>query len=128
MSHLQPLDIISRKMNTEGFNVSKSYLVKVATKRIHQNLDYVFRYGRVVFTVSRDWKYPVVHMYALHARTGLLAAVHSFMKDVWQHTLHQHLIAPIKNETVAKIAMRFGWRETGMDWNKFRQFKIERPQ
>lgn len=125
---MDALDIIARKANPEGFPVSKRYLVKVATKRIHNNLDLVFRYGRIVFTVSRDWKYPVVHMYALHARTSLLPAVGCFMKDVWQQTPRQYLVAPIKQETVVKIALRFGWREIGLDENKFRLFRVERPQ
>ncbi len=125
---MDALTIIERKMNPEGFNLSKRYLVKVATKRIHKNLDLVLRYGRVVFTVSRDWKYPVVHMYALHARTSLLTAGARFMKDVWRHTSSQYLVAPIKQETVAKIALRFGWIEVGVDQYRFRLFRIERPQ
>lgn len=125
---MDALEIIERKMNTEGFNVSKHYLVKVATKRIHRNLDTVLRYGRVVFTVSRDWKYPVAHMYALHARTSLLPAFSCFMKDVWKQVPHQYIVGPVRNETVAKICRRFGWREVGIDQYGFRIFRIERPQ
>lgn len=122
------LEIIQDKVSPEGFNVPQELLATLAVERVLHGDDKVFRYGRVVLTVSRDPEKPSVHLYAKDSGTELLSALARFHEEVWNRVRHQFLIAPIQNDRIAQIALRFGWKHVGWTPSGIRLFRIERSQ
>jgi hypothetical protein len=106
---MTPLDIITAKVSSEGFPVPRELLIKAVERRFAQGRDLLFVFGPVVFTVTKDKTPPRVHMYSKGAGTGLLSATAKFHSELWKHVHTDVVVAPISNESVAKLALRFGW-------------------
>lgn len=126
---MSAIDIIIKKVSTEGFPVSRERLVDYVLRQINDGEVLVFHYHPVVFTVGVMPEYPVVHIYSDDAGHGIFQASKSFMQDVWKRTNHDYMIAPILSRGVKALARRAGWRSTG-DWypTGHEVYIIERPK
>jgi len=125
---MRPLDIIAEKLSTEGLDIPRGLLVQAARTRVTSGRDWVFAYGDLVFTVSKDPNWPSVHIYSLGVGTGLLKASRQFMDKVWERTGHERLLAPIKERRVMKLAERFGWHPVGHTRSGHTIYVIARPK
>lgn len=126
---MRPIDVITKKVSTEGFPVSRELLLDYVIRQIETDEVTVFHYHPVVFTVGNMPEYPVVHIYSDDAKHGLFRAAQSFMRDVWTVMSHEYMIAPILSEGVKSLARRSGWRSTN-NWypTGHEVYIIERPK
>ena len=108
---MNSLQIIKSKVSNEGFPVDRDILVKSACSRVQSGKDKVFRCGSLVFTISTDTTIPILHLYSEGAGTSLLKYSRRFMDRVWKETGYRHIVAPILSQKVARLAIRFGWKE-----------------
>lgn len=98
--------IINRMAWSEGFDIPREVIARLAVDDIRSGADMVHQYGGVVFTVEIES--GVVHLYSI-GTTSLLTATRRFMKDVWKTGLTE-LYAPILSEKLESAAKRFGWK------------------
>lgn len=108
------LDVIRARVDPEGYAVPKQELADMMERRVIDGLDHVFDCGALVFTVSKNPQYPVVHLFGAGPGRLMLAAGRRFMREVWAATGHVFLLAPVKNATVLKCCKRAGWRVVGI--------------
>lgn len=107
---MTPIDIITKKVSPEGFNIPREVLVSHVLGQVEGGTTRLFHYHPVVFTVSLIPEYPVVHIYSDEAGHGLLRAARQFMRDVWEEVDHNVLVAPILSKGVKSLAKRVGWK------------------
>jgi hypothetical protein len=107
---MTPLDIIAAKVSSEGFPVPRELLAAKAVERAADGRDLIIVVDKVVFTVSRDKRPPRVHMYSAGVGMNILSISARFQKELWKRIDSDVVVAPIRNESVAKLAMRFGWK------------------
>jgi hypothetical protein len=127
---MRAVDIIAAKANPEGFEslFSQESLAKFLLGRVAKGEDIIMRFGPVVFTVAKDPKEPLVHIYSAGTGAGLLTATERFHRAVWGKTKHRFLLAPIDNLGVQKLAERFGWVDTGRRPMGFSIYLLRRPR
>lgn len=119
---MNALEIVSKKISTEGFPVDEFLLRRHALLQA-QNA-YLFHYDRVVFVVDRTR--PVLHLYADDSGAALLQASRQFIADVWPSVPYQFLIAPIINPRVMRLATRFGFRPGEMLASGHTLYRLDR--
>lgn len=122
------IGVIQRKASNEGHAVPQEVVARYAVNQVLQGYHYVMDCGPLVFTVAHNRANPVVHMYGEGDITKMLAAGAEFMRRVWVETGHQFLLAPIKEPTIARCAVRAGWRKVGMKPHGHAVYRIERPK
>lgn len=110
---MNAIDIIRKKITTEGSNFPRDLVVAYALGQIDEGSVKVFQYGPVVFTVSVMPEYPVVHMYADDAGHSLIRHTRKFMSEVWSAVPHKFLVAPILLDGVKALVRKVGWKSTG---------------
>ena len=114
MSHIeQAIGIITRNLSTEGFDYPRDVLLASVIEEVRTGGAHAFVYGQVAFTVGASQELPDVHVYS-DGGACLLSAGSRFMRDVWDQTGHEFLVAPIINSKVMAFAERFGWSPVGL--------------
>jgi hypothetical protein len=116
--------IVRKMANNEGFPIAQSELAEFLASRLCNQ--FVFQYGDVVFTVSKDSH--IVHIYADESGHGLMGAAAKFMSDVWPATGFEFLAAPILNSRLQKCVIRFGWKPMEMLNSGHQMFYVGRPK
>ena len=122
------LDIVRRRVDTEGFPVSKRALRQFMEHRIILGDVKVLQYGSVVFALSLDRTPNTLHLYSDGAGSGIFAASRQLMNDIWKYAKGDRVIAPILHPTVMKLAERFGWKSSGYAKTGHKLYLLERPK
>lgn len=110
---MNPHHIIKKKVSAEGFNIPTDVLFSFLMNDIKNGKMKIFYYHPVVFVVSSQPEYPVVHLFSDDAGHSIMSAGQKFMAEVWDHVPHTELVAPILSRKVKSFARRFGWKSTG---------------
>lgn len=110
---MNAVDIIKKKISAEGFDIPRDILFDYVMKDIKRHKMEIFQYRSVVFVVSSQPGYPVVHLFSDSSGHYMWAASRQFMVDVWKRFDHKFLIAPILSSKVKSLASRMGWKSTG---------------
>lgn len=121
---MNALDIISRKISTDGMPVSWQKLREEAIRDVEEGRDRVFQYGDVVFTLGVQ--NALIHAYSEDAdKFSFLRAARQFSHDSWA-VGHDRVYAPIINPRMRLFAARMGMRYMGLHQSGYRIYYADR--